>query len=302
GDPVLFEHLFWFYSHPAVYIMILPAMGVIAEIVPTFAKKAQFSYNALAFSSLGIAFVGFLTWGHHLFVAGISQLDAAIFGVMSMFVAIFSAIKVFTWIGTLWRGSITFSTPLLYFFAFVYLFAFGGMTGIAVATTSLDVHWHDTYFVIAHFHFIMIGGTLTAFLGAVHYWFPKMFGKMYPERWGMVSAVLVFVGFNLTFVPQFLLGNAGMPRRYYSYPDQFHVLNVMSTLGAYLLGLALLITLTYLIASLIWGKPAPANPWGSRGFEWRTSSPPPEHNFDVPFDPRLGPYAYDQPVPPSEVA
>jgi cytochrome c oxidase subunit 1 len=282
--------------------MILPAMGVIAEIVPTFAKKAQFSYNALAFSSLGIAFVGFLTWGHHLFVAGISQLDAAIFGVMSMFVAIFSAIKVFTWIGTLWRGSITFSTPLLYFFAFVYLFAFGGMTGIAVATTSLDVHWHDTYFVIAHFHFIMIGGTLTAFLGAVHYWFPKMFGKMYPERWGMVSAVLVFVGFNLTFVPQFLLGNAGMPRRYYSYPDQFHVLNVMSTLGAYLLGLALLITLTYLIASLIWGKPAPANPWGSRGFEWRTSSPPPEHNFDVPFDPRFGPYAYDQPVPPSEVA
>ena len=294
GDPVLFEHLFWFYSHPAVYIMILPAMGVIAEIVPTFAKKRQFSYNALAVSSLGIAFVGFLTWGHHLFVAGISQLDAAIFGVMSMFVAIFSAIKVFTWIGTLYRGSITFSTPLLYFFAFVYLFAFGGMTGIAVATTSLDVHWHDTYFVVAHFHFIMIGGTLTAFLGAIHYWYPKMFGRMYPERWGMVSAVLVFVGFNLTFVPQFLLGNAGMPRRYYTYPARYHVLNVMSTLGAYLLALALLITLAYLIASLKWGKRAPANPWGSRGFEWRTTSPPPEHNFDVPFDPALGPYAYDQ--------
>jgi cytochrome c oxidase subunit 1 len=300
GDPVLFEHLFWFYSHPAVYIMILPAMGVIAEVVPTFAKKHQFSYKALAYSSLGIAFVGFLTWGHHLFVAGISQFDAAIFGVMSMFVAIFSAIKVFTWIGTLYRGSITFNTPMLYFFAFVYLFAFGGMTGIAVATTSLDVHWHDTYFVIAHFHFIMIGGTLTAFLAALHYWFPKMFGRMYPERWGLVSAALVFAGFNLTFVPQFLLGNAGMPRRYYAYPDRFHVLNVMSTLGAYLLGAALILTLVYLLVSLRWGKPAPANPWASRGFEWRSPSPPPVHNFVVPFDPAHGCYAYDRP-PPGEV-
>ncbi len=297
GDPVLFEHLFWFYSHPAVYIMILPAMGVIAEIVPTFAKKNQLSYNALAYSSLGIAFIGFLTWGHHLFVAGISQLDAALFGVMSMFVAIFSAIKVFTWIGTLYRGSITFNTPMLYFFAFVYLFVFGGMTGIAVATTSLDVHWHDTYFVIAHFHFIMIGGTLTAFLGAIHYWYPKMFGRMYPERWGLVSAVLVFVGFNLTFVPQFLLGNAGMPRRYYSYPDRFHVLNVVSTLGAYLLGTALLLTLGYLIVALFTGPRAPANPWGSRGFEWRTPSPPPTHNFVEGFDPSLGCYDYDKEAP-----
>jgi cytochrome c oxidase subunit 1 len=300
GDPVLFEHLFWFYSHPAVYIMILPAMGVIGEVVPTFAKKNQYSYKALAYSSLGIAFVGFLTWGHHLFVAGISQFDAAIFGVMSMFVAIFSAIKVFTWIGTLYRGSITFNTPMLYFFAFVYLFAFGGMTGIGVATTSLDVPWHDTYFVIAHFHFIMIGGTLTAFLAALHYWFPKMFGRMYPERWGLVSAALVFAGFNLTFVPQFLLGNAGMPRRYYAYPDRFHVLNVMSTLGAYLLGAALILTLVYLLVSLRWGKPAPDNPWASRSFEWRSPSPPPVHNFVVPFDPTQGTYAYDRP-PPDEV-
>jgi cytochrome c oxidase subunit 1 len=298
GDPVLFEHLFWFYSHPAVYIMILPAMGVISEIVPTFAKKHQFSYKALAFSSLGIAFIGFLTWGHHLFVAGISQFDAAIFGVMSMFVAIFSAIKVFTWIGTLYRGSITFNTPMLYFFAFIYLFAFGGMTGIAVATTSLDIHWHDTYFVVAHFHFIMIGGTLTAFLGAIHYWFPKMFGRMYPERWGLVSAGLVFAGFNLTFVPQFLLGNAGMPRRYYSYPVRYHVLNVMSTVGAYLLGAALVMTLVYLVVSLRWGKRASANPWGSRSFEWRSPSPPPVHNFVVPFDPARGAYAYDEPPPP----
>jgi cytochrome c oxidase subunit 1 len=300
GDPVLFEHLFWFYSHPAVYIMILPAMGVIAEIVPTFSKKHQSSYRALAYSSLGIAFIGFLTWGHHLFVAGISQFDAGVFGLLSMFVAIFSAIKVFTWISTLYRGSITFNTPMLYFFAFVYLFAFGGMTGIAVATTSLDVPWHDTYFVVAHFHFIMIGGTLTAFLGAIHYWFPKMFGRMYSERWGLVSAFLVFAGFNLTFVPQFLLGNAGMPRRYYSYPARFHILNVASSLGAYLLATALILTLAYLLISLRWGARAPANPWGSRGFEWRTPSPPPVHNFVTPFDPARGAYAYDEP-PPDEV-
>jgi cytochrome c oxidase subunit I len=294
GDPVLFQHLFWFYSHPAVYIMILPAMGVVTEILPTFARKNVLSYRAIAFSSLGIAFVGFLTWGHHMFVAGISQLDAALFGVMSMFVAIFSAVKVFTWIGTLYRGSIALTAPMLYFFAFIYLFAFGGMTGIAVATTSLDVHWHDTYFVVAHFHFIMIGGTLTAFLGAIHYWFPKMFGREYPETCGVLSAIGVFVGFNLTFVPQFLLGNAGMPRRYYSYPDQFHVLNVCSTLGAYLLGAVMVFTLGYLIVALFTGKRASANPWGSRGFEWRVASPPPTENFEAPLDPTIGCYDYDR--------
>lgn len=297
GDPVLFEHLFWFYSHPAVYIMILPAMGVIAEVVPTFAKKNLLSYKALAYSSLGIAFVGFATWGHHLFVAGISQFDAAIFGLLSMCVAVFSAVKVFTWVGTLYRGSITFNTPMLYFFTFVYLFVFGGMTGVAVATTSLDVHWHDTYFVIAHFHFIMVGGTVSAFLGAIHYWYPKMFGRMYPERLGLLSAALIFVGFNLTFFPQFLLGNAGMPRRYYSYPARYHVLNVVSTAGAYLLGVALLITLIYLVISLGYGSRAPRNPWGSRSFEWRSPSPPPVHNFEIPFDPRHGAYAYHEPIP-----
>ncbi len=298
GDPVLFEHLFWFYSHPAVYIMILPAMGVIAEIVSAFSKKNPFSYLALVYSSLGIAFVGFLTWGHHMFVAGISQFDAGLFGLLSMFVAIFSAIKVFTWVGTMYRGSITFNTPMLYFFAFVYLFVFGGMTGVAVATSSLDVPWHDTYFVVAHFHFIMIGGTLTGFLGAIHYWFPKMFGRMYPERWGLFGAVMTFLGFNLTFFPQFLLGNAGMPRRYYSYPDRYHVLNVFSTAGAYLLGVGLFTTFVYLLLSLRYGQRAPANPWGSRSFEWRSPSPPPVHNFVTPFDPALGAYAYDQPGPP----
>jgi cytochrome c oxidase subunit 1 len=278
----LFQHLFWFYSHPAVYIMILPAMGVISEIVPTFAHRRPSSYNAIAFSSLGIAFVGFLTWGHHMFVAGISTLDAGIFGILSMFVAIFSAIKVFTWTATLYKGEIVFSTPLLYFFGFLFLFIFGGMTGVAVATQSLDVHWHDTYFVVAHFHFIMVGGSVTAFLAAAHYWFPKMFGRMYSERIGLLSATAVFIGFVLTFLPQFLLGNAGMPRRYYSYPPEFQWLHVLATGGAFLLGASVLIALGNLLAALRYGEPAGPNPWDSRSFEWLTASPPPVHNFTEP--------------------
>jgi cytochrome c oxidase subunit 1 len=291
GDPVLFEHIFWFYSHPAVYIMILPAMGVISEVVPTFAHRRPSSYVAIAVSTLGIAFVGFLTWGHHMFVAGMSTYAAGVFGILSMFVAIFSAIKVFTWTATLYKGHITFSTPLLYFFAFLFLFIFGGMTGVAVATQSLDVHWHDTYFVVAHFHFIMVGGSVTAFLAAAHYWFPKMFGRMYSERVGLLSAVAVFMGFVLTFLPQFLLGNAGMPRRYYSYPAQYQWLHVLSTGGAYLLGAAILLTLANLAFALKWGAPAPANPWDSRSFEWLTSSPPPTENFAV--TPRLDYSPYD---------
>jgi cytochrome c oxidase subunit 1 len=292
GDPVLFEHIFWFYSHPAVYIMILPAMGVISEVVPTFAHRRPSSYLAIAVSTLGIAFVGFLTWGHHMFVAGMSTYTAGVFGILSMFVAIFSAIKVFTWTATLYKGHITFSTPLLYFFAFLFLFIFGGMTGVAVATQSLDVHWHDTYFVVAHFHFIMVGGSVTAFLAAAHYWFPKMFGRMYSERVGLLSAVAVFMGFVLTFLPQFLLGNAGMPRRYYSYPPQYQWLHVLSTGGAYLLGGAVLLTLANLAIALKWGKPAPANPWDSRSFEWLTPSPPPTENFAVTPNLDYSPYDY----------
>jgi cytochrome c oxidase subunit 1 len=279
GDPVLYQHLFWFYSHPAVYIMILPAMGVIIEVIPTFAHKNPYSYKAIAYSTLGIAFVGFLTWGHHMFVAGMSTFDAGAFGLLSMLVAIFSAIKVFTWTLTLYRGSIALKTPLLYAFVFLFLFVFGGMTGVAVATTSLDVHWHDTYFVVAHFHFVMVGATLTAFLAGLHYWFPKMSGRMYSERMGLLSAVLVFVGFFGTFVPQFLLGNAGMPRRYFNYPPQYQVLHVISTVGALGLALGLLLVAGYLLWALFFGPPAPDNPWGSRSYEWRTESPPPKHNF-----------------------
>jgi cytochrome c oxidase subunit I len=292
GDPVLFEHIFWFYSHPAVYIMILPGMGVISEVVPSFAHRRPASYTAIAVSTLGIAFVGFFTWGHHMFVAGISTYDAGVFGILSMFVAIFSAIKVFTWTATLYKGNIVFSTPLLYFFAFLFLFVFGGMTGVAVATQSLDVHWHDTYFVVAHFHFIMVGGSVTAFLAAAHYWFPKMFGRLYSERVGLLSAAAVFLGFVLTFLPQFLLGNMGMPRRYYSYPAQYQWLHVLSTGGAYLLAGALLLTFANLIIAMKWGEKAPANPWGSRGFEWLTPSPPPKHNFVAPPNLDYSPYDY----------
>jgi cytochrome c oxidase subunit I len=293
GDPVLFQHLFWFYSHPAVYIMILPALGVISEIVCTFSQKPPASYTAIAASSLGIAFIGFTTWGHHMFVAGMSEFDAGVFGALSMFVAIFSAIKVFTWVATLYRGSIQFSTPMLYFFWFLFLFVFGGMTGVAVATQSLDVPWHDTYFVVAHFHFIMVGGTLTAFLAAAHYWLPKMFGRTYSERMGLLTSFGVFVGFLLTFVPQFLLGNAGMPRRYYSYPEQYAPLNVLSSGGSYLLAGALVLTLVNLLVALRWGRPASGNPWHSRSFEWFTPPLPPKHNFPVTPDVRRGPYDYE---------
>ena len=295
GDPLLFQHLFWFYSHPAVYIMILPAMGVVAEIVPTFARKNQFSYKALAYSSLGIAFIGFLTWGHHLFVAGISQLDAALFGIMSMFVAIFSAIKVFTWVGTLYRGSIAVKTPLIYICGFLFFIVFGGMTGIAVATVSLDVHWHDTYFVVAHFHFIMVGGVIMAFLAGLHYWFPKMFGKTYHEGWGMTAAAFIILGFNATFIPQFLLGNAGMPRRYYMYPERFTALNVASTAGSSLLAFGFVIILIYLVFALVRGKVAGPNPWGSRGYEWETSSPPIKENFEVTPVITQDPHSYQKP-------
>src|SRR6185503_14138832 len=247
GDPVLFQHMFWFYSHPAVYIMVLPSMGVVSDAIAACARKNVFGYKMIAYSSLGIAFVGFFAWGHHMFVSGQSPFDNGAFAVISMFVGVFTAIKVFNWVGTLYRGSIALTAPFIYICGFLFFVVFVGMTGIAVATISLDVHWHDTYFVVAHFHFIMVGAVIMAFLAAMHYWFPKMFGRNYHEGWGMVAASFIILGFNATFIPQFLVGNAGMPRRYFMYPERFTALNVASTAGASLLAFGFVIIVVYMI-------------------------------------------------------
>ena len=294
GDPVLFQHMFWFYSHPAVYIMILPGMGVVSEVVSTMSHRKPAWYAAIVVATIGISLVGFLTWGHHMFVAGMSTFDVGMFGILSMLVAIFSAIKVFAWIFTMWGGSISITTPMLYVFTFIFLFVFGGMSGVALATTSLDVHWTDTYFVVAHFHFIMVGGTITAFLAALHYWFPKVTGKMYSETWGKVTCAAVSSGFVVTFTPQFLLGNHGMPRRYATYPADMQWLHVISTVGACLLGIGLVVTLCYLGVAFWTGKPCGPNPWRSKGFEWRSPSPPPHENFPVPPEWTDDAYSYPE--------
>jgi cytochrome c oxidase subunit 1 len=279
GDPLLYQHMFWFYSHPAVYIMILPAMGVASEVVAAFTRKKIFGYNFVAFSSLAIAFLGFLVWAHHMFVAGISVYAAMIFSFLSYFVAVPSAIKVFNWTATLYKGSVSWQTPMLYILGFIGLFTVGGVTGLFLAALGLDVHVTDTYFVVAHFHYIMVGGAVMAYFAGLHYWWPKITGRMYPEWWGRLGALLVFAGFNLTFFPQFILGYVGMPRRYHAYAPEFQVLNVMSTAGASVLALGYALPLAYLLWSLRFGKKAGVNPWGAVGLEWTTASPPPKDNF-----------------------
>ena len=292
GDPVLFQHLFWFYSHPAVYIMILPGMGVISEVVPCFARKRIFGYRYIAFSSIAIAVFGFLVWGHHLFVAGQSVYAAMVFSLLSYLVAIPSAVKVFNWTATLHKGTIEFRTPLLYALGFIGLFTIGGLTGLFLASLGMDVHVTDTYFVIAHFHYIMVGGMVMGYMGGVHYWWPKISGRMYPEGWGRLAALIIFIGFNLTFFPQFILGYLGMPRRYHAYPEEFQVLNVMSTAGASILGVGYLLPMIYLVWSLRYGETAGDNPWDATGLEWRTPSPPPRDNFDTVPVVTAEPYAY----------
>jgi cytochrome c oxidase subunit 1 len=295
GDPVLFQHFFWFYSHPAVYIMVLPSMGVVSDAIAAFARKNVFGYKMIAYSSLGIAFVGFFAWGHHMFVSGQSPFDNGAFAVISMFVGVFTAIKVFNWVGTLYRGAIMVSAPFIYICGFLFFIVFGGMTGIAVATVSLDVHWHDTYFVVAHFHFIMVGAVIMGFLIAIHYWFPKMFGRKYHEGWAMVAASFIVLGFIATFIPQFLAGNAGMPRRYYMYPERFEALNVASTAGSSLLAFGFIIVAIYLIYAMLRGEIAGDNPWNSRGVEWMTTSPPDKHNFPTPIVITEDPHSYQEP-------
>jgi cytochrome c oxidase subunit 1 len=310
GDPILMQHFFWFYSHPAVYIMILPAMGVMSELVSTHSRKHIFGYNFIALSSVAIALLGFLVWGHHMFVSGQSNLANAIFSLLTFSVSIPSAIKVFNWISTLYKGSIRLVTPMLYALGFIALFTLGGLTGLFLGSLATDVHLTDTYFIVAHFHYVMMGSMLFAFLGGMYHWWPKITGRMYNEKWGQIAAVIVFIGFNLTFFPQFIAGTRGMPRRYGSYPAQFQKFHVMSSLGAYTMATGLVMVGLNWMGSLRNGRKAPANPWGANTLEWYTASPPPHDNFKVQpevtdpydledwtYDPRIGGWVLPDEVP-----
>lgn len=295
GDPLLFQHLFWFYSHPAVYIMILPGMGVVSELVTCFAKKKPFGYIFIAYSSLAIALISFFVWGHHMFVSGQSVYAGLIFSALSFAVAIPSAIKVFNWTATLYQGSISYDAPMLYALGFIGLFTMGGLTGLFLASLATDVHLHDTYFVIAHFHYIMVGGAVMAYMGGLHFWWPKITGRLYHDGWARFAALVIFVGFNLTFFPQYMLGYLGMPRRYAIYPPEFQVLNVMSSAGASILGIGYLIPFIYFLWSIRYGPVAGPNPWGAKGLEWETPSPPPTDNFEEPPIVAGEPYGYAEP-------
>jgi cytochrome c oxidase subunit 1 len=279
GDPLLFQHLLWFYSHPGIYIMVLPGFAVVSEIVSTFSRKRVFGYSAVAFSSVAISSFGFFVWEHHMFIMGVGNYSALVFSLLTMLVAVPSAIKIFNYAATLSQGSITFEAPMLYAFGFIGLFTIGGLTGVFLASLGLDVHLTETYFVVAHFHYIMVGGTLMAFLGGIHFWWPKVTGRMYPEPLAKVAGVIIFIGFNLTFFPQFLLGHLGMPRRYHAYPPEFQVLNVLSTAGATILGVGYAMPVLYLLWSLKYGEIAGSNPWQATGLEWQIQSPPLTQNF-----------------------
>jgi cytochrome c oxidase subunit 1 len=292
GDPVLFQHLFWFYSHPAVYIMLLPGMAVISELITCFSRKPVFGYRFVAFSSMAIAVISFLVWGHHMFTSDQSPLASTVFSVLSFLVAIPSAVKVFNWTATLYKGSIRLTTPMLYGLGFIGLFCIGGLTGLHLASMATDIHLQDTYFVVAHFHYVMVGSTVMAYLGGVHFWWPKITGRMYPEGWGRTAAITLFVGFSLTFTPQFIAGYNGMPRRYAMYAPEYHVMNVLSTAGATIMGLGYLLPVFYLLWSLKYGEKAGPNPWRATGLEWQTASPPTTFNFDRTPVVTIGPYAY----------
>ncbi len=292
GDPILFQHMFWFYSHPAVYIMILPGMGVISEVLTCFARKNIFGYKAVAYSSLGIAVVGFFVWGHHMFVSSQGYFLGMIFSFLTMLVAVPSAIKVFNWTATLYRGSISLKAPMLFALGFIALFTVGGVTGLYLGVLGTDIHLHDTYFVVAHFHFTMVGGMLLAFLAGLHYWWPKMTGKMYSDWWSRIAAVVICIGFFLTFLPQFVMGTHGLPRRYPNYPEEFQILHVMSTAGSSILGVGYAMPVFYLLHSLFFGRSAGPNPWRATGLEWQIPSPPEKHNFDHTPVVTEGPYEY----------
>lgn len=291
GDPVLFQHMFWFYSHPAVYIMIIPSMGVISELIANMSRKKVFGYHFVAFSSLAIAVFGFLVWGHHMFTSSQSMYAGMVFSLITYAVAIPSAIKTFNWTATIFKGSVSYDTPMIYALAFIGLFTIGGMTGLFLAALGLDVHLHDTYFVVAHFHYVMVGGAIIGYLGGLHFWWPKITGRMYPEVWGRISAAIIFLGFNLTFFPQFIVGYLGMPRRYHAYVPEYQVWHILSTAGASLLAIGFIMPVVYLAWSLKYGEKAGDNPWMAAGLEWETSSPPPTENFT--YQPVINHDAYE---------
>jgi cytochrome c oxidase subunit 1 len=297
GDPVLFQHFFWFYSHPAVYIMIVPGMAINSELIATFSRRAIFGYFAVAMSSIGLAILGFLVWGHHLFVAGMSEFATMLFSALTFLVAIPSGVKVFNWTATMYKGSILWASPMLYAMAFIFLFTIGGLTGLFFGALSVDVHLTDTYFVVAHFHYVMMGGTVIAFLGGLLYWWPKMTGKMHDERKAKIGFVFVFIGFNLTFFSQFIMGSRGMPRRYYDYLPQFEPFHKASTIGSWILATGLFLTAYTLLEALWKGKKAPRNPWGAASYEWLTETPPVVANFRTPPVITRGPYDYHLATP-----
>jgi cytochrome c oxidase subunit 1 len=294
GDPILFQHFFWFYSHPVVYVMVLPAFGVISETVTIHSRKHIFGYTAIAASSVAIAAIGFVVWGHHLFVSGQSELTGTVFSFLTFGVAVPTAIKTCSWIATLYGGSVRWNTVMLYTLGFLWIFTIGGVTGLFLSTLATDVHLHDTYFVVAHFHYVMMGGVLFALICAMHHWWPKMTGKMFSEPLAKVTFIVVFIGYNLTFIPQFVMGSRGMPRRYHEYLPEFAIWHQLSTIGAFIFGLGLFMILGYLIKSLLSGDKAPHNPWGGVSMEWETATPPIEHNFETQPICTHGPYDFPE--------
>ncbi|MGE5843509.1 MAG: cytochrome c oxidase subunit I [Syntrophaceae bacterium] len=294
GDPILYEHLFWMYSHPAVYIMVLPAMGIISEIIPVFSRRPLFGYVAICLSALGIAIVGYAVWGHHMFTSGMSDTARVIFSFITFLVAVPTGVKIFNWVATLYKGSISIDAPLLFAVSFIFLFSIGGLTGLIIGSLAPNLHLHGTYFIVGHFHYVMFGGAGFSILAGLHYWFPKITGRMYGERYARIGWLNLFVGFNILYFSMFVLGFQGMPRRWFDYPAQYHAGHVVSTMGSWFLALGLVVIFGNLLYGLFKGPKAPANPWGGRTLEWTLPSPPPAENFrEIPVITR-GPYPYDE--------